>query len=174
MRNILNYIVTNFGFSGNVDFSNSLIHKNLIMFSLPLAATSSVVQLLFGLETLTIIAFVALVTLELITGLTASKINHVPIVSNKFGRFGLKLGVWITLMFVINSLKLQYKDIGGFDTVANMLFTWLHGTLFIYVNLEYLISVLENLSVISGKKTDGLISIIKKKFFKVIDDTDPK
>tara|TARA_R110000803_G_scaffold2420_1_gene8213 strand:- start:4514 stop:5047 length:534 start_codon:yes stop_codon:yes gene_type:complete len=174
MKNIFNYIVTNFGFDSNLEFSNSLIHKNLIIFSLPLAASSSIVQTFFGLEALTIISFVILVTLELITGLTASKLAHIPIVSPKFGRFGLKLGVWITLMFVVNSFKLQYKDIGGFDTLANLLFTWLHGTLFIYVNLEYLISVLENLALISGKKNDSLIKVIKKKFFRTIQDSDEK
>jgi hypothetical protein len=174
MRKILNYLVTNFGFDSNLEFTNSLIHKNLIVFSLPLATTSSIIQTFFGLESLTITAFVVLVTLELVTGLTASKLTHTPIVSDKFGRFGLKLGVWLILMFVLNSLKLQYKDVGGFDTIANLLFTWLHGVLFIYVNLEYLISVLENLAVISGKNNDTIVKVIKKKFFRTIDEEDPK
>ncbi|NIQ13101.1 MAG: hypothetical protein GTO02_01430 [Candidatus Dadabacteria bacterium] len=41
--------------------------------------------------------------------------------------------------------------------------TWLHGALFIYVNIEYLISVLENLGSITGKDNSGLIKVIKDK-----------
>jgi len=61
-------------------------------------------------------------------------------------------------------LKKEYHDEGLFDGMASVLFTWLHGTLFIYINLEYLISVLENLGIITGKDNDGIIKMIKKKF----------
>jgi hypothetical protein len=165
MKNILNYIVTNFGFVSLSDFSTSLIHKNWMLGLIPLAGISSVVENVFGLQGLTILAFVILIILELLTGLIAAKIKGEPIVSKKFGRFGLKMLVWLTLMFVINMLKREYHDSdGNFSDLASGLFTWLHGTLFIYVNLEYLISVLENLGVISGKKNDGIIKVIKEKF----------
>jgi hypothetical protein len=125
---------------------------------------SSIVETVFGLQGLTVLAFVVLVVLELLTGLIASRMRGEPIVSKKFGRFGLKMLVWLTLMFIINTLKREYHDDGSFNELASGLFTWLHGTLFIYVNLEYLISVLENLGVISGRNNDSIIKVIKDKF----------
>jgi len=164
MRPLLNYIVTNFGFSCISDFNTSLIHRNWALGLIPLAGLSSVIETVFGLQGLTILAFVTLVILELTTGLIASHVRGEPIISKKFGRFGLKMLVWLVLLFVINSLKKEYHDEGNFNELAAGLFTWLHGTLFIYVNLEYLISVLENLGVISGRNNDGLIKLIRDKF----------
>jgi hypothetical protein len=164
MRKVCNYIVSNFGFDDITDFMGSFVHKNMLLLSIPIAGISSVIETVFGLQGLTILAFVILVTLELITGLVAAKVKGLPIVSNKFGRFGLKVFVWLTLLFVLNSLKKEYHDSGLFEGLASGLFTWLHGTLFIYINLEYLISVLENLGVITGKSNDGVIKLIRKKF----------
>lgn len=165
MKSFLHYIVTNFGFDGINDFSTSIIHKNLLLGMISLAGVSAIFENYLGLYNLTILSFVVLVMLELITGVLASKIKGIPIVSRKFGRFGLKILVWLTLMFVVNSLKKEYQvDNGVFNSLAYSLFTWLHGTLFIYVNLEYLISVLENLGVITGEKNDGIIKTIKDKF----------
>jgi phage-related holin len=164
MKKVIDYVVSNFGFKDITDFSNSLVHKNIMLLSIPVAGISSILETLFGLQGITILAFVILVMLELITGLIASKVRGEAIVSNKFGRFGLKVFVWLTLLFVLNALKNEYRDDGVFDGMASMLFTWLHGTLFIYINLEYLISILENLGVITGKNNDSIIKLIRDKF----------
>jgi hypothetical protein len=109
--------------------------------------------------------------MEFITGIYASKIKNVPIESKRFSRFGLKLMVWVSLIFIINALKLEYKsktDITGL--MANALFSWLHSALYIYINLEYLISILENLEVISGNDAaTSKLSLIKKKLSTFID-----
>lgn len=165
IKNLLNYVVTNFGFNDISDFSSSLLHTKLALITIPLAGISSVVQNYFGLQSLTIFSFVLLVSLELITGLTAAKVGKVKIESKKFGRFGLKILVWLSLIFIINSFKVEfygYKD--TFGNMAHGLLSWLHGTLFIYVCFEYLISVLENMAVISGKKNSSFIDLIKDKF----------
>lgn len=165
IKNFFNYVVTNFGFEDLSDFSSSLLHSKLMLFTLPLAGLSSIIENYFGLQSLTIFAFVLLVTLELITGLTATKISKIKIESKKFGRFGLKVLVWLSLMFIINSFKLEFlghEDSLG--TIAYSLLNWLHSTLFIYVCLEYLISVLENMAVISGKKNSYFVGLIKERF----------
>ena len=77
----------------------------------------------------------------------------------------------ISLIFIINSLKLEYKgktDITGL--MAHALFSWLHSGLYVYINLEYLISVLENLEVITGSDSaTSKLSLIKKKLSTLID-----
>jgi hypothetical protein len=165
IRKAFNYVVSNFGFEDASDFTTSLLHSKLMLLTLPIAGVSSVIERSFGLQSLTILAFVLLVTLELITGLIAAKVSKVKIESRKFGRFGLKIFIWLSLLFIINALRIEYN--GHEDTlgsVAYSLFNWLHGTLFIYVNIEYLISVLENLATISGNKNASIIELIKNKF----------
>jgi PAS domain S-box-containing protein len=98
--------------------------------------------------------------LELVTGLAASKKKGIKIESRKFGRFGLKLTVWLGLFFIINSLRVQYK---GTSEFVYGIYEWLHDGLMIYVSLEYLISVIENLGTLTGKRDSGLINAIKKK-----------
>jgi len=164
MRNFFNYIVSNFGFDDLSDFTSSLLHPKAMLLTIPFAGLSSVFETYFGLQSITIFSFVLLVTLELITGLTASKVQGKPIESKKFGRFGLKVFVWISLIFILNSLKIEYR--GHEDTIGGLaygLLNWLHGTLFIYICIEYLISVLENMGAISGKSNKGIIDNIKDK-----------
>ena len=171
MKNFFNYIVTNFGFSNCSDFYGSILHPNFMLITLPITGLSAALEKYFGLEHLTIISFTLLIFLELITGLISSKVRNVKIESKKFGRFGLKVLVWLSLIFITNSLKLeyeQYKDTAG--VIANTMFTWLHTFLFIYINMEYLISILENLGVITGnkKESSNLIKIIKNKLIDLL------
>lgn len=171
MRKIINYVVENFGFDNITDFTKSIVHTKLLALTIPIAGISSIIESIFGLQSLTILSFTLLVTLELITGLIASKVKKIKIESKKFGRFGLKVFVWLSLIFILNTLKIEYTTHEDtFGSIAEGLFNWLHGTLFIYVCLEYLISVLENLGEISGKNTEGIIKKIKRKFKSFYDD----
>jgi hypothetical protein len=102
-----------------------------MLLTIPFAGISAIVESLFGLQSLTILAFIVLITLELLTGLIGAKVLN--------------------------------KRIDFFGDVAYQLLNWLHGTLFIYINIEYLISVLENLGTISGREHDSIIDVIKDK-----------
>ena len=164
INKFFNHLVNNFGFSCTGDFTTSIVHSKLLVITIPLAGLSALLENSLGLRYFTILAFVILVTLELITGLLASKIRGEQIVSHKFSRFGFKVFVWMVLLYVVNTMKIEYSEqIGNFSKLASGFFTWLHGTLFIYIVIEYLISVLENLGVITGKSNDTIIiKIIKK------------
>ena len=164
INKFLNFFVSNFGFECTGDFTNSIIHPKMLGITLPLAFISSTLEMFLGLQSLTVVAFVILVTLELITGIAASKLRGEPIVSHKFSRFGLKVFVWLVLIFITNTIRLEYfGSEETFRVIAAGFFTWLHGTLFIYITIEYLISVLENLGSITGKSKDNLVkSIIGK------------
>lgn len=160
-----NHLVNSFGFNCTGDFSNSIIHTKLLAVTIPVAGFSSLLEITLGLRHLTILAFVVLITLELLTGLIASKIRGEKIVSHKFSRFGFKVFVWLILLYVINTMKVEYSQQtnNNFTSLASGFFTWLHGTLFIYIVIEYLISILENLGVITKKKNDNIIKTIIKK-----------
>jgi hypothetical protein len=171
IKNFVNYIVVNFGYHGVEDFYSSTIHHNLTILTIPVALIGALIEKYTGLHYITLLSFGVLILMEFITGISASKIKNIPIESKRFSRFGLKLLVWISLIFIINSIKMEYE--GKTDVtslMAHALFSWLHGALYVYVNLEYLISVLENLDVISGNDAaTSKLSLIKKKLSTFID-----
>lgn len=171
IKSFLNYIVTNFGFNSVNDFYSSTVHHNFIILTIPFALVGAFLEKIMGLNFVTLVSFGVLILMEFLTGISASKIKNIPIQSKRFSRFGLKLLVWVSLIFIIHSLKMEYKgatDVTGL--MASALFSWLHSALYVYVNLEYLISVLENLEVISGNDSaTSKLSLIKKKISSFID-----
>ena len=171
IKNFVNYIVINFGYHGVEDFYTSTIHHNLTILTIPVAIIGAIIEKYTGLHYITLLSFGILVLMEFITGISASRIKNIPIESRRFSRFGLKLMVWVSLIFVINSLKIEYNEKTDMTSLmAHALFSWLHGALYVYVNLEYLISVLENLDVISGNDAaTSKLSLIKKKLSTFID-----
>lgn len=125
--------------------------------TLPIAFLSSFIQSYFGLHAITLMSFILLITLELFTGIRASRSRGIPLQSKKFSRFGFKLGIWVTLFFILNSMYLQYQN----NSVLGSIYSWLHGSIFIYVTLEYMLSVLENISVITGDSNNYLLRVLK-------------
>lgn len=166
MKKLLNLITTNFGFNDFSDFVTSFIHSRLLWISLPLAALGSFAEQYLGLQIVTLLAFGILLLTELITGLIASKVKGKKIESRKFARFGLKFGVWMIIFFILNSFRVQYEESSKF---AYYFYDWLHTFILGYVNLEYLISVIENLGTITGNDNTAatIANGIKNKFFKL-------
>lgn len=162
----LDFIVQNFGYQSFIEFKNSLMSmspNSLLMF-VPIATIITTLEVWTGLGIIPLTAFVLLLTLELITGITASKIKGIPIQSKKFSRFGLKAFTWIMLLFFVNSMALNYAySTLAADIMKYQVFNWIHTVIVLYVSAEYLISILENLSVISGKDNSVLINAIKNK-----------
>jgi len=164
MKIILNTICYNFGFDDFKALTCSLVHKEFALLSIISATTLSSIGYFFeertGLTSGALVAFSALVGLELLTGLLASKKRGIKIESRKFSRFGLKLLVWLVLFYILNEFREQYVHS---SVVAYEVYDWLHIFVVGYVIMEYLISVLENLGTITGKDYTRLIGIIKKK-----------
>lgn len=167
MAYLLNLIVSQFGFRSVRDFTCSMIHQNIVGAMLCIATLSAFFETYFGLKVLTVASFVALLTLELVTGIIVSVyIKKQPIRSSRFSRFGFKIFVWMTLFFIVHSFMMQWK---GESKLVSALFDWLYNIIFIYVCLEYLVSVLENLGAISGKSNVKLIKGLRRKLDKLLD-----
>ncbi len=166
---MFNLIVSQFGFRNTQDFLHSIIHIPLLYLILPIAAVSSYAEQYFGLKLVTVIAFVCLLTLELITGMMVSRIKRQRLNSKRFSRFGFKVFTWLLLFFIVHSLKVQFKDE---NLLVAEVFGWLYSIIIIYVTLEYLISVLENIAVISGKSSSKLIQALRHKLDKLLDIED--
>jgi PAS domain S-box-containing protein len=157
-----------FGFSNFQDFADSLVHVKMWMISIPLAISiSGIVTWLennLGMQSMTMVALFALLILELITGVWGASAKGQKIESRKFARFGLKVIVWFTLFFIVNALATQYQDKDGiWNTTLYTTYSWAHGTLMVYVTIEYIISVLENFGKITGKDNSPLIGALRDK-----------
>jgi hypothetical protein len=124
-----------------------------------LSITITTISELVGLRELSIGAFGLLLLLELMTGLYAAIIQKKQITSSKFSRFGIKLFIWISLFFIVHQFSQESNGI---------IYEWLHSGLLLYVGGEYLISILENLSLISGKSNAPLIKAISKQIKKFL------
>lgn len=175
--NLLENLVVQFGFDSLNDFINSLIHFKLLLLTLPFSiAVFGIVEKYFGFTSAIFAAFVIMAVLELLTGIWGSLAVGKKIQSKKIGRFGLKILVWLALIFVAHAFADSYKDQTGIQNhLIYQIFTLFHGVLMVYVTFEYIISILENLGKITGKTNTKLIGFIKNKVDKFLDtDAQPE
>lgn len=165
-----------FGFASLRDFCNSMFHTQLYNFIIPFAATFTVIERLLGIHRYTLFALILLLTLELITGMWASKIKGRKIASKKMSRFGLKLLVWFSLIFILKSLAADNVIGTESSSIYTNVFSYLHGFIIAYIVIEYAISVLENFKVISGKDNTVLIdtfrSVLRRQKTSIYSDAD--
>lgn len=164
----LNTIVGFFGFDSFLEFSQSFISIKYLILTIPISlimgGVISGVETWFGLKVATLGAFVFLLTIELISGIWASIIKGRKISSHRFSRFGMKLFLWLSFFLILNTLKRQQSD----PSIVHFLYSWLFSMTMVYVCLEYLVSVIENIGVISGKSKLQLINKIIKKIKNLI------
>lgn len=159
MKKYFDELVFNFGFDNYEGFLKSMFHNQLLAITIPISLISATVEVLFGLKFITLIAFVVLLSFELITGIVAARTKGQRISSRKFSRFGFKLFTWLIFLFILNVFKKEYEG----QSVISEVFSWLHSSVIIYVSLEYLISVLENIDTITGSDTSMLTRAMKNK-----------
>jgi len=147
-----------FGFKDSSDLLASLFTYKFIPITITFSAVSAFIIKYTGLEWVTIAAFASLLIMELGTGLIAARTKGTTIESKKLSRFFLKVAVWMNVFFVVKTLEWHYISKDS-DTIA-LVYSFLHSLILVYVSFEYLISVIENITVISGKSTNPLIKVM--------------
>lgn len=164
MKKLLDDLVFHFGFDSGEKYIQSMFHHHLLMFTVSVSLVSATIETLFGLKVITLTAFIIMLTFELFTGIVASRIRGNRISSRKFSRFGFKLFTWLVFLFILNVFKNQYAQ----SLILSELFNWLHSTIVIYVSLEYLISILENLDTITGADNSMLTKALRRRVKSVL------
>lgn len=168
--NKLNNIVQSFQFENCYAFVCSIfpsVKYDSTMQLILLSTSMTTVAQLMGLKTLTIIAFVVLCILELVSGVYASVfVKKEKLQSVKASRFTVKLASIMIVFFVLHSFYLEFKES---NSLASTLFEWLYLCVFCWFALEYLISVIENIGKIYGQSTNKLVIAIKSKFNRIFD-----
>ena len=169
MLKIINKAMAGYGWNDANDFVLSIFPSSKYhMTNLVIIFTSvfASFEVFLGLTHSTMVAFAVLALTEVTTGLYASVIvRKEPLESGKMGRFMLKLAVLMVVIYVVHTFKLQFENK---NIVLHTLFDWMYSGVFAYTALEYLVSVLENISVITGKESSTLILAIKEKLQNIL------
>jgi|GEM_PF-1511594 len=171
-ENIIMHFFDTFGFSNLKDFVLSTFTLKLMPLTIPFAAISGIVEVVFGLKLLTVAAFVLIMMVELISGLYLSLIiRQQKFSKKKFSRFGFKGFVWFSILFMLQ----QFKRQADYDDMAIIvLFEYLHTTFITYVSIEYAIGTIQNLSKIMGKEDDPFFSKLQNIFSSYFEDKHDK
>ncbi|MFN4124142.1 MAG: phage holin family protein [Flavobacteriales bacterium] len=164
MLKVITKIMAGYGWSDPSEFMLSIFPSLKYHITFGMVVLSSLMvslEMFLGLSHATLVAFAVLALAELISGLTASVVvKKQRLESGKMGRFTFKLAMLMIVIYVVNTFRLQFLDNAP---ILHGLFDWMYSGIFAYTALEYLVSVLENVSVITGKESSSLINAIKEK-----------
>lgn len=162
---ILNNILKGFHWDNIQALGTSIIPStkyHMTLMVITLSAVASAMEHLLGLSYMTVVAFLVLMLMEVLTGVYASvAVNKEAFQSSKMGRFGVKVFIILIVLFITHTFNVDFKDK---SPILSELFEWLWSFLFGWFSLEYLFSVIENYGTIKGKNTNELIKSIKDKF----------
>jgi len=155
--------LTEFGFNNHQNFFESLFRPKMLSLTLPVAILGGFFEQIFGLQPIVFVAFVALLTLELVSGIFASWIEKKEITSRRMKSFLMMLFVWLIVLFVLNSFKIFYQE-----QLLGKVFSYLFDAVIIFVNVIYFKSIWENAGRIMNRKDDfkKLSDIFSKKLNK--------
>lgn len=150
-----------FGFKSADQFITSLLRPNLLSISIPTAALGSLIETVFGLKWIVVLAFVLLLTIELISGIFASCIEGQKITSKRMKAFLMMLFVWLVVLFILNAFKGAFEETDSMHVV----FEYLFNAVLLFVNVIYFKSIWENAGRIMDKKDEfkKLINIFNSK-----------
>jgi len=157
MRDI-NFLLKGFGFIDVTDLKASTFGF-VTTTTLKYSGVFALVKTLFGVDWLFFIAYVALISLEWYTGVKASFKQGKVHESRKLGRMFLKIMIYMSLLFILNSFKNGVKTpvFEGFEINP---FAWLYWVVLFVIIWQLLISVLENLNVLGFKWAKKAIEVI--------------
>jgi len=115
----------------------------------------------FGLDDTAFAGLLGVFLTEVLSGIVASRIRKETFSSMKLSRFGVKAACYMVLIFTSHSMYMSFKHHD--DDTAAVAFDWLHIFLVVHIVFENIISVLENIAVISGKDKSAWIKKAKEK-----------
>lgn len=138
-----------FGFCNIDQFITSLLRPKLMSISIPISMMGATLEFIFGLKPIVLLAFVMLLTLELMSGIFASWIEGKRITSKRMKSFLMMLFIWLVILFILNSFRYHFE--GKF---MEYIFDYLFTAVLIFVNVIYFKSIWENAGRIMNRKTE--------------------
>lgn len=170
MKSFLSKLFATFDYHSFLEFGHSLsltakYKWTLVSFGFS-ASIFPFVDRVFGLDAAAFALLIIVMVVELTSGIYASSIRKEQFSSMKLSRFTFKVCIYLVLIAMPYVLSISFKDHG--KTAAAFIFDWMHLFFVGQIVIENLVSIMENLAVISGKDKTHWITKIQEKFNNLI------
>ena len=126
-----------------------------------LSLFSGLVNYLFGVTPALAIAMFVAIVVEVITGIRASKRQGKQFESFRFSRCVIKILIWLAILYIIHAFKKEFAESKNWiDIAAYGFFNFTFVVCLTGFLVEYVTSILENVSVLKGKEKTAIINAI--------------
>ena len=165
MKLFIEKLLKGFQYDNILEFGQSLLPSSKYQITIPtfflsmtFGGIEQAIEILYGLDGLGFGALTAVFFLELFSGIAASLMKKEPITSERFSRFTLKTACYLILIAIPYVLGQNFTKVHK-NTPA-WIFDTLNVVLLLHIVQENIVSILENLAVISGKEKTSWITAI--------------
>lgn len=164
----INPLLQSFEFRNSSELFISLVPStkyNMTLIIFAFTGLAAIIEQLFGMSVMGLIAFIVVMPVEVISGVKASK---QPFSSKRFSRFLFKLFYYMVLIFVTHNMAMNYEAHN--KMLISGLFDWMNAMLVLHITSENVVSILENIAVIEEKPKSFYINLIRNKVKNVLGD----
>ncbi len=159
------HILEDYGYQSFSELLSSLMPSLKYSMTMAVVSVSSIGVILeayLGMSFASLIAFMVVMPVELISGIQASKEKFN---SRKFSRFLFKLFYYLVLIFVTHTMSVEFLE--KESMLPGTLFEWMHHLLIVHITAENIISISENVAKLEGKESSFYIILLKNKLISV-------
>lgn len=167
----ITYLIKGFGFVDIEDFKTSvfkIFYLDKATFYLITSAIIGTIRNFIesstGLDIIVYFALVFLIVAEIQTGVKVSlRKKNERIQSRKIGRMLFKIGIYSSILFVLNTFSSRFPapSVLGFEVNP---FQWLYYVVFTGIVFQLVISWFENLASLGYDEAGGLVGVLLKRY----------
>jgi hypothetical protein len=140
-----------------------------------LSIISGLVNYIFGVTPALAVAMFIAIVIEVWTGINASKLQGQKFESFKFSRCVIKILIWLSILYIIHAFQKEFDNSKNWINIAaDSFFDFAFIVCLTGFFVEYVTSILENVSVLKGKEKTAIISAISDGWQNLISTIKPK
>lgn len=128
---------------------------------LSVSLLSGIINYLFGVTPALAIAMFVAIVIEVITGIRASNRQGKKFESFRFSRCVIKIAIWLAILYIIHAFQREFENSTNWiNMAAEGFFNFTFIVCLTGFLVEYVTSILENVSVLKGKEKTAIINAI--------------
>jgi phage-related holin len=146
-------IIETYGYESWARLGESLaptFKYQITLCSVMFSALGTLVGQLFGLNWLAFVVLLLVFVLELATGLARAAYKGEDFQSAKLSRFLFKISYYLLIISISFLMSVSFRALG--KNTAGEVFDWMHVFFTIQIVVENVVSIAENIAVVSGKE----------------------
>lgn len=143
--------------------------------ALTISVLSGLINSLFGVTPALAFAMFIAIIIEVWTGIKASKRNGIDFESFRFSRCVIKIAIWLAILYIIHTFQREFENSTNWiDLAAYGFFKFTFIVCLTGFLVEYVTSILENVSVLKGKEKTAIINAISGGWLNLLSFIKPK